>query len=110
MPRCMGALYWQLNDCWPVASWSSIDYDGRWKALHYMAADFYAPLLVDNFFCLEPGRPMRVRVTPVNRLKPDQFRQVLRIQSIRDTYQEVVRGHAAGHAGAAGHHGGSSGR
>lgn len=43
--RCMGSLYWQLNDNWPVASWASVDYCGRWKALHYMAARFYAPLL-----------------------------------------------------------------
>jgi beta-mannosidase len=46
MPRCMGTLYWQINDCWPVASWSSIDSYGRWKALHYAAARFYAPILV----------------------------------------------------------------
>jgi beta-mannosidase len=45
-PRSMGSLYWQLNDCWPVASWSSIDYYGRWKALQYYARRFYAPLLV----------------------------------------------------------------
>ena len=44
--RCMGSLYWQINDNWPVASWASIDYYGRWKALHYMAAKFYAPVAV----------------------------------------------------------------
>jgi beta-mannosidase len=48
MPRGMGTLYWQLNDNWPVASWSSIDYYGRWKALHYMAKKFFAPLLVSG--------------------------------------------------------------
>ncbi len=46
MPRTMGALYWQLNDCWPAVSWSSIDSQHRWKALHYMARRFYSPLLV----------------------------------------------------------------
>ncbi len=45
-PRTMGTLYWQLNDCWPVASWSSIDYYGNWKALQYYARRFYSPLLV----------------------------------------------------------------
>lgn len=41
-PHCMGTLYWQLNDCWPVASWSSIDFYGNWKALHYRAKELYA--------------------------------------------------------------------
>ncbi len=45
-PRAMGSIFWQLNDCWPVASWSSIDYFGRWKALQYYARRFYSPLLV----------------------------------------------------------------
>ena len=42
-PESMGALYWQLNDLWPVVSWSSIEYDGRWKLLHYAARRFFAP-------------------------------------------------------------------
>ncbi len=49
---CMGAVIWQLNDCWPVASWSSIDYFGRWKALHYYAKRFFAPVLIS---CQEEG-------------------------------------------------------
>ena len=50
--RCMGAIYWQLNDCWPVASWSSVDYCGRLKALHYYAKRFFAPLMIS---CEEEG-------------------------------------------------------
>jgi beta-mannosidase len=46
--RCRGTLYWQLNDCWPVSSWSSIDYFGRWKALHYATRRFYAPVLLST--------------------------------------------------------------
>jgi beta-mannosidase len=53
MPFTMGTLYWQINDCWPVASWSSIDYYGNWKALHYFSRDLFrnilvAPRLVDG--------------------------------------------------------------
>ena len=48
MPKSMGCIYWQYNDCWPVASWSSVDYYGRWKALHYLARRFYAPVLVSG--------------------------------------------------------------
>lgn len=45
-PVCMGTLYWQINDNWPVASWSSVEYSGRWKLLHYAARRFYAPVTV----------------------------------------------------------------
>ena len=44
--RCSGALYWQLDDCWPVSSWASIDYFGRWKALQYATRRFFAPVLL----------------------------------------------------------------
>lgn len=47
--RCMGAIYWQLNDCWPVASWSGIDHSGRWKALQYAARRFFAPVLASAY-------------------------------------------------------------
>ncbi len=50
--RCMGALYWQLNDIWPVASWASIDYFGRYKALQYVAKRFFAPVMIS---CEEIG-------------------------------------------------------
>jgi beta-mannosidase len=45
-PHCMGTLYWQLNDTWPVCSWSSLDHGGNWKLLHHMAKRFYAPVFV----------------------------------------------------------------
>ncbi len=46
---CKGAIYWQLNDCWPVISWSSVDYYGRYKALHYYARRFFSPVLCSIF-------------------------------------------------------------
>jgi beta-mannosidase len=58
--RVSGTLIWQLNDCWPVASWSSIDYYGRWKALHYAAKRFYAPVLLS---IEDTGTCMDVHVT-----------------------------------------------
>ena len=48
-PRTMGSLFWQLNDCWPVASWASIDYYGHWKALHYYARRFYDDVLISPY-------------------------------------------------------------
>ncbi|NJD01192.1 MAG: glycoside hydrolase family 2 protein [Ruminiclostridium sp.] len=58
--RCMGAIYWQLNDCWPVASWSSIDSLGRWKALHYYAKRFFSPILLS---ACEEGSGVELHVT-----------------------------------------------
>lgn len=62
MPQTMGTLYWQHNDCWPVASWSSIDYFHRWKALHYMAKRFFSPLLISGVEDSEKGT-VEVHVT-----------------------------------------------
>ncbi len=67
MPYCMGSLYWQLNDCWPVASWSSLDYYGNWKALHYYAREFFAPVLISvlekddhiTFFVVNDGEGIK---------------------------------------------------
>jgi beta-mannosidase len=56
----MGTLIWQINDCWPVASWASLDYFGRWKALHYAARRFYAPVLLS---ILDEGTSMGIHVT-----------------------------------------------
>ncbi len=77
--RCMGTLYWQVNDNWPVASWSSIDYFGRWKALHYMAAKFYAPLAA-SIQKKEEGMALFL----ANETKsPQEYKAVLRIRDLR---------------------------
>ncbi len=66
--RTSGALYWQLNDCWPVISWASIDYYGRWKALQYAARRFYAPVLLSiEDQTSQNGRKMSVWVSNDNR-------------------------------------------
>jgi beta-mannosidase len=65
--RCMGTLYWQLNDIWPVASWASIDYYGRLKALHYYAKRFYAPVLLS---CEETGE---TTTRPFVIMEPDYY-------------------------------------
>ncbi len=69
--RCMGTIYWQLNDCWPAASWSSLDYYGRWKALHYYAKRFYAPVIAS--IC-EKDEKLELHVTNE---KLDEFEGVL---------------------------------
>ena len=65
--RCMGALYWQLNDIWPVASWASIDYFGRYKALQYVAKRFFAPVMIS---CEEIGE---TTTRPYVIMQPDYF-------------------------------------
>ncbi len=58
-PVCMGTLFWQLNDCWPVCSWSSLNYGGKWKILHYLAKRFYAPVML-TVFQRQHGQPVEV--------------------------------------------------
>lgn len=67
MPRCMGTLYWQHNDCWPVASWSSSDYYGRWKAQHYFTRKLYQEVLVSPYRTEDALRVQVVsdRLTPI---------------------------------------------
>lgn len=66
--RCMGTLYWQLNDIWPVASWASIDYYGRYKALQYAAKRFYSPVIIS---CMETGERTTRPVVTMEPGRPD---------------------------------------
>ncbi len=65
-PHCMGTLYWQLNDTWPVCSWSSLDHGGNWKLLHHMAKAFFAPVIVTAV----PGSGGVALVAVNDRLEP----------------------------------------
>jgi beta-mannosidase len=58
-PTCRGMLYWQLNDCWPVSSWSSIEYSGRWKQLHYHVRRFFSPVYIP---CVRDEKGLTVRL------------------------------------------------
>jgi beta-mannosidase len=78
--RCMGAVVWQLNDCWPVASWASIDYFGRWKALHYFEKRFFAPVLIS---CEENG--VLSQDTNVNSEKPAPWAKTARLNVSNET-------------------------
>ena len=88
---CMGSIYWQFNDCWPVASWSSVDSLGRYKALHYAAKKFYAPVAMGLF--LEDGR---LAVNISNETMAD-FRGHIRLALCRSdlTVLDQVRAEAA---------------
>lgn len=80
--RCMGAVVWQLNDCWPVASWSSLDYYGRWKALHYYEKRFFAPVLIS---CHEEGTLSQL--TSVND-QNTSFKKTARLNVSNETMQD----------------------
>lgn len=82
--RCMGAIYWQLNDCWPVASWSSVDYAGRLKALHYYAKRFFAPVMIS---CEEEGMMSSGQV--LNWL-PFGFEKSIRLNVANETREDVT--------------------
>ena len=82
--RCMGAIYWQLNDCWPVASWASIDYYGRWKALHYYAKRFFAPVLLS---AKEEGTSVELHVSNET---AEEFKGVIK-WALRDNKSQILR-------------------
>ncbi len=81
--RCMGAVVWQLNDCWPVASWSSIDYCGRWKALHYYEKRFFAPVMIS---CDEEG--ILTQDTNPN-AEPYEVKKSIRLNVANETMEEI---------------------
>lgn len=82
--RCMGALYWQVNDSNPVISWSGIDYFGRWKALHYAARRFYAPILLS----CDDADPARPSLWVTNDTREDQTLTV--VCRLRNNRAEVL--------------------
>lgn len=80
--RCMGAIVWQLNDCWPVVSWASIDYCGRWKALHYAEKRSFAPLMIS---CEEES--MTTQQVDINRANVE-FEKSIRLNVANETMEE----------------------
>ena len=81
--RCMGAVVWQLNDCWPVASWASLDYYGRWKALHYYEKRFFAPVLIS---CHEEGTLSQL--SSVNDQNAKNLKKTARLNVSNETMQD----------------------
>lgn len=98
--RCMGTVYWQLNDCWPVASWASIDYYGRWKALQYFAKRFFAPLLISceerGFLdqCVSVNDEIDELITSIRLYVSNETREnrdVIALWQLRDSKADVIR-------------------
>lgn len=83
--RCMGTIVWQLNDIWPVASWASIDYFGRWKALHYAECRMFAPVMIS---CEEVGEMTERPYCILERVKP--IEKSARLHVANETLQAVT--------------------
>jgi len=79
----MGAIYWQINDIWPVASWASLDYFGRWKALHYYAKRFFAPVMIS---CHETGE---MTERPFCVAQPEPIKKAAKLSIANETMSEV---------------------
>lgn len=82
--RCMGTLVWQLNDIWPGASWSGIDYFGRWKALHYMERKCFAPILLS---CEETGEIQEMQYCI---MEPRPIRKAIRLNVANETREQIA--------------------
>lgn len=82
--RCMGTVVWQLNDIWPVASWASIDYCGRWKALHYAEKRAFAPLMIS---CEETGE---LSERPYCIAQPEPIEKAARLHVANETMERVT--------------------
>ena len=83
--RCMGAIIWQLNDIWPVASWASIDYYGRWKALHYAAKRFFAPVMISAEEAGELSQNPKI-----NEYHPAPLEKSFRLNVCNETLRDVT--------------------
>ncbi|MDE6845755.1 MAG: glycoside hydrolase family 2 protein [Lachnospiraceae bacterium] len=81
--RCMGTVVWQLNDIWPVASWASIDYYGRWKALHYAEKRAFAPIMIS---CEETGE---LSERPFCVAQPEPIEKSARLHVANETFEAV---------------------
>ncbi|KAI9010628.1 beta-galactosidase/beta-glucuronidase [Hyaloraphidium curvatum] len=84
-PACMGTVYWQLNDMWPVCSWSSVEWDGRWKMLHYFARSFYGDAVVVAL----PGHATKRRRDDEKRTDSRRGEETVEVWVVNDRVQPI---------------------
>lgn len=87
---CMGSIYWQVNDCWPVASWSSVDYYGRYKALHYAAKKFYAPVAMGLFLEHKGVEKKQRLAVNVSNETMSEFKGSVRVRLCRNDFTVIT--------------------